>query len=124
MNRKTLGILERVLAFLAALILLQTLFYKFSGAEESKQIFTELGAEPYGRLGLGVLELIVGIMLIFKKTSKLGALGCMGLMVGAIGSHIFILGIDVNGDGGALFALAVTAFIASSASLVMQLRLK
>lgn len=102
---------------IAAVILLQTLFFKFTGAEESKYIFTQLGAEPWGRFGSGVVELIASILILIPKTTWVGALMGMGIMTGAILSHIFILGISVkNSDGtednGQLFIYALLVFIA------------
>lgn len=108
-------------------ILLQTLFFKFTGAEESVYIFTTLGrfvhvagVEPWGRIGSGVIELIAGLMLLVPATASLGAGLAMGVMAGAIASHILVLGIEVKGDGGLLFALAVTAFVGSVVVLVLR----
>jgi uncharacterized membrane protein YphA (DoxX/SURF4 family) len=104
---------------IAAIILLQTLFFKFTGAEESKYIFTKLGAEPWGRIGSGVVELIASVLILIPATTWIGALLGLGTMTGAILSHIFILGISVkNSDGtednGQLFIYAVIVFIACS----------
>lgn len=109
-----------VLRFVAAIILLQTLFFKFTGAEESKYIFTALGAEPWGRIGSGVVELVASILLIVPATQIIGAFLGMGVMVGAIFSHLFVLGIVVQDDGGLLFALACTTFISCGLILVLQ----
>jgi hypothetical protein len=109
-----------VLQLLVAGILLQTLFFKFTGAEESVYIFTTVGAEPWGRIGSGVLELIAALLLLVPSTAPLGALLTMGLMTGAILSHLTILGIEVKGDGGLLFALAVTAFLGSAVVLIIR----
>ena len=105
---------------IAAVILLQTLFFKFTGAPESVHIFETLGAEPWGRIGSGVVELIAGVALLIPAVSVYGALLGLGVMVGAIGSHLFVLGIEVQGDGGTLFALALTVFV--SCALVVFLR--
>lgn len=93
-----------------AIILLQTLFFKFTGAEESVYIFTKLGAEPYGRIGSGVIELIAAILVLIPRTTVFGALIGAGTMMGAILSHLFILGIEVKNDGGTLFILATVTF--------------
>ncbi len=98
---------------LAALILAQTLFFKFTGAEESVALFETLGAEPWGRIGSGVAEAIAIVLLLIPRTAALGGLLTAGLMVGAIGAHLTKLGIEWHGDGGLLFALAVTTFVAS-----------
>lgn len=94
-------------------ILGQTLFFKFTGAEESKAIFEALGAEPWGRFGTGIAELIAIALLLRSRTAVLGSVLAMGLMGGAIGSHLFKLGIEVQGDGGTLFVLAVVTFVAA-----------
>lgn len=91
----------------AAIILLQTLFFKFSGAEESVYIFTNVGMEPWGRIGVGVMELIASVMLLITPIAWMGGLIALGLMLGAIGIHLTLLGIEVQGDGGYLFILAV-----------------
>ncbi|MEH6680792.1 MAG: DoxX family protein [Sediminicola sp.] len=99
------------LRILPALILLQTLFYKFTAAPESVHIFSQLGAEPYGRWGLGLVELFTAISILIPKTSLYGAIIGSILMAGALGSHLLVLGISVQGDGGKLFVLAVTTFV-------------
>jgi uncharacterized membrane protein YphA (DoxX/SURF4 family) len=101
---------------ISALIMLQTLFYKFTGAQESVAIFTQLGMEPAGRIGSGVVELIASILLLIPSTSWLGSLLALGTMGGAIVSHLTILGI-VRDDGGYLFFLAVIVFTCSAISL-------
>ncbi len=94
----------------AAVILLQTLFFKFTGAPESRFIFTTLGIEPWGRIGTGLAELIAAGLLLYRPWSVFGGLMAAGLMAGAIFSHLVRLGIEVQGDGGLLFGLAVTVF--------------
>lgn len=98
---------------IAALILLQTLFFKFSGSEESVYIFTTVGMEPWGRIGVGVMELIASILLLITSVTWLGALISIGLMLGAIGMHLTLLGIEVQGDGGQLFIYAVVVLLCS-----------
>ena len=98
-------------------ILLQTLFFKFSGAEESIYIFSTLGIEPYGRIGTGIAELIVAVLILIPKTTWIGALGGIGIMAGAIASHLFVLGIEVKNDGGLLFSLAVITLLSCFALL-------
>jgi hypothetical protein len=119
-NLSKLQILGWVLQVAVAAILLQTLFFKFTGAEESVYIFSTLGAEPWGRIGSGLVELIAAVLLLVPVTAPFGALLTMGLMVGAIGSHLTVLGIEVRGDGGLLFGLAVTAFISSAIVLLIR----
>lgn len=100
-----------VLQLAAAGILGQTLFFKFTGAEESVYIFSTLGAEPWGRYASGLAELVAVALLLTPRTAALGALLAMGIMVGAIGSHLTKLGVVVKDDGGLLFALACTVFL-------------
>jgi len=109
-----------ILQLVAAGILLQTLFFKFTAAEESVYIFTTLGAEPWGRIGSGIVELIAAIMLLVPALTPFGAALAMAVMAGAIVSHLTVLGIEVKGDGGLLFALAITVFIASAVVLLMR----
>lgn len=106
-------ILIWILRITASVILLQTLFFKFSGAEESIYIFSTLGVEPYGRIGSAIAELIAAVLILIPKTTWLGALGAAGVMIGAILSHLFVLGIEVQNDGGLLFALAVITLLCS-----------
>jgi hypothetical protein len=107
---------------IAAAILAQTLFFKFTGAEESKYIFTVLGAEPWGRVATGCAELIAVLLLLAPRTVTLGALLSLGLMLGAIGSHLTKLGIVVKNDGGLLFGLALTVLVCSTAVLAIRRR--
>src|ERR1700744_3845167 len=98
------------LRILAAIILLQTLFFKFSAAEESVYIFTKLGMEPWGRIGSGVIELVASILLLLPRTTAVGAVLGLGVMSGAIFFHLTRLGIVVKDDHGQLFAYALLVF--------------
>jgi uncharacterized membrane protein YphA (DoxX/SURF4 family) len=100
-----------VLRLTVAIILLQTLFFKFTAAPESVYIFTKLGVEPYGRIGSGVIELIASLLVLNPRTTVFGAIISAGTMAGAILSHLFVLGIVVYNDGGLLFCLAIITFI-------------
>jgi hypothetical protein len=108
------------LQLIVAGILLQTLFFKFTGAAESVYIFSTLGAEPWGRIGSGVVELIAALLLLYPATITLGALLSLGVITGAIMSHLTVLGIDVQGDGGLLFFLALAVFVSSAAILFLR----
>jgi hypothetical protein len=119
MVKKT-NYMERVASLVAAIILLQTLYFKFSAAPESVYIFSQLGLEPIGRIGTGVLELIAGSLLIYRPTSMYGAILGFGIIMGAVFSHIFLLGIQVQGDGGKLFFLAVLVLAGCLVSLYAQ----
>jgi putative oxidoreductase len=110
-----MNVITWILRIVAAVILLQTLFFKFTGAPESIYIFTKVGAEPWGRIGSGVVELIAAVLLLIPRTSWLGAVIAMGVMTGAIISHLTLLGIEVQGDKGLLFFLALTVFVISAA---------
>jgi len=101
------------LRLLVAAILFQTLYFKFTAHPDSVHIFSRLGLEPVGRIGIGIMELIAGLLLLFSRGVWLGALIALGLMVGAIFFHLTQLGIEVNNDGGILFILAVLVFVGS-----------
>lgn len=96
-----------ILKLVAAIIMLQTLFFKFSASAESVYIFSALGMEPLGRIGTGIAELIASILILIPRTTLLGALMGVGIMLGAIVSHLFVLGIVVMNDGGQLFLYAI-----------------
>ena len=118
--KKSTKIIFRIAQFTAAIILLQTLYFKFSAAPESVYIFSTLGLEPYGRIGIGIAELIASLLLLYTPISWLGALLGMGLMAGAIFSHLTQLGISVQGDGGYLFFLAVVVLICCATVAFIQ----
>jgi uncharacterized membrane protein YphA (DoxX/SURF4 family) len=108
---------------MAAIIMLQTLYFKFSGSEESVYIFTTIGMEPWGRIGVGVFELIASILILIPTMVWLGSALAIGLMVGAMGLHVTILGIEVLGDGGQLFIYAVVVTLCSAYALWRQFKL-
>lgn len=96
-----------------ALILVQTLFFKFTGAPESVYIFTKVGQEPWGRYGSGAVELIASVLLFVPGLVPVGAVLALGVMSGAIFFHLTRLGVVVQDDGGLLFALAVIVWAGS-----------
>ena len=108
-----LAVFSWILRIVAAGIMLQTLYFKFSGADESVYIFSQIGIEPWGRIATGILELIASLLILYPKTTFIGACISAGIMLGAIASHIFILGISVKDDGGQLFIYALIVFVAS-----------
>jgi len=116
----SLRIVSWVLQLLVAGILFQTLFFKFTAAEESVYIFSKLGMEPWGRIGSGVAELIAVILLLYPRTAAFGAALSIAVMLGAIVSHLTKLGIVVKDDGGLLFTLALTAFFGSAIILFIR----
>lgn len=113
-------ILGWFLQIAAAGVLFQTLFFKFTGAEESIYIFTRLGMEPWGRIGSGIAELIACALLLIPRTVVYGAILSLGVISGAIVSHLTKLGIVVKGDGGLLFGLAVFVFVSSLLILAIR----
>src|SRR5436190_11678392 len=117
---KSQAIVSWALQLAAAGILLQTLFFKFTGSEESVYIFTTLGVEPWGRIATGILELVASVLLLVPVTAPIGAALALGVMAGAILSHLTFLGIEVKGDGGLLFGLAL--FVLLSSAVVLTLR--
>jgi len=102
-----------VLRIIAAVIMLQTLYFKFTGAEESVYIFSQLGMEPWGRIGTGILELIASLLILYPRTTFVGSVLAIGLMSGAIVAHLTKLGISVKNDGGQLFIYALIVLVSS-----------
>ncbi|MFH1499668.1 MAG: DoxX family membrane protein [Verrucomicrobiota bacterium] len=103
-----------IVRIVVALILLQTLFFKFTGAPESVYIFETVGQEPWGRYGSGVVELIAAILLLTPRFVAVGALLALGVISGAIFFHLTKLGIVVQDDGGLLFILALVVWAGSA----------
>ena len=119
---KTISLICRVVV---ALIFLQTLYFKFTAAEESRYIFTTLmGAEyeAFGRIGSGIVELIAAILIVVPWTVPIGAVLSLGVISGAVLSHLTQLGIVVKDDGGTLFGLAVLVFVLSLVILLIHRR--
>jgi putative oxidoreductase len=122
---KKLTTISWICRVVVAVILFQTLFFKFTGAEESKYIFSTVltpELEAYGRIGSGLVELVAVVLILLPRTVWFGALLALGTISGAIFSHLTLLGIEVKGDGGLLFALAVTVFVLSTLILVIHRR--
>lgn len=119
---KGLSITSWILQLVAAVILFQTLFFKFSGAKESIYIFSTVGMEPWGRIGSGVVELIASILLVIPATVTVGAIIALVTISGAIFFHLTKLGIALPAvnDQGELFALAVVVFVVSLAILFIR----
>lgn len=110
---KTSNILSWILRIGIAIIFLQTLFYKFTAHPDSVHIFSELGAEPYGRIGVGIMELITSLLILIPRTKIWGIVLSLGIISGAIFSHLLVIGTEVKGDSGGLFLLAIIVLIAS-----------
>ena len=111
---------ELVLRLIAAGILFQTLYFKFSTAPESVYIFTQLQVEPWGRWFAGLSELVAVILILVPGWQVFGALAAVGIMGGAILSHLFVLGIQVEGDGGLLFTLAVVVLLSATGIIILN----
>ena len=109
-----------ILRIAVSMILIQTLRFKFTAHPDSVYIFETVGLETFGRIGIGVLELIAGILLLVPKTVWMGALLSLGLMAGAIMIHLTQLGIEVKNDGGTLFYTALIIFIFSGIVLYFE----
>lgn len=119
---KALNVLDWILRITVAVILLQTLFFKFTGAKESVYIFTTLGVEPWGRIGSGVVELIASVLLLLPRTAVYGAILALGTISGALFAHLTRLGIQILAvdDHGELFALAIAVLICSLMVLFLR----
>ena len=113
-------VISWVLRLIAAFIMVQSLFFKFSGADESIYIFSTLGMEPWGRIGTGVIELVAAILLLIPRSTWLGAALGAGTMFGAIFFHLTSLGIEVHGDGGQLFLYAVVTAVSCLILLLFE----
>lgn len=122
---KSLSIVSWIFRILVALIFIQTLFFKFTGAPESKYIFTTLMGEEMeavGRIGSGLVELVASVLLLIPRTGAYGALLALATISGAIFSHLTVLGVTVNDDGGTLFGMAIGVFVLSLAILFIHRR--
>jgi uncharacterized membrane protein YphA (DoxX/SURF4 family) len=109
-----------ILRGIAAFIMVQTLFFKFTGAEESIYIFSTLGMEPWGRIGTGIVELVASVLLLVPRTTWIGAVLGIGTMSGAMFFHLTILGIEVQGDGGQLFIYAIITLLSCAGLLLLE----
>ena len=109
--------LPLALRIIVAIILIQTLRFKFTAHPDSVYIFSKVGMEPYGRIITGVVELIAGVLILIPKTAWIGASLALGVIGGALLMHLTKLGIEVNNDGGVLFITAVITFLLSGVVL-------
>lgn len=116
----TTRIIDWISRIAIAVILLQTLYFKFTGHPESVALFTKLGVEPWGRIGTGVIELVTGILILIPATAFIGAALSLGVMAGAIASHLLVIGIESDNDGGQLFMLAIIVFTLSVIVLFLR----
>jgi len=114
----TRNIFTWLLRIVAAIIMLQTLYFKFTAHPESVKLFTTLGMEPWGRIGTGVGELIASILILIPRTSLIGAIMGLGLMSGAIFFHLTKLGIYFGGDA-VLFSYAAICFLCCAGLIII-----
>src|ERR1041384_8265346 len=114
-NSRAFIITSWALRLIVAVILLQTLFFKFSAARESVYIFTTLGMEPWGRIGSGIFELVASILLVVPSTVTVGAAMALAATGSAILFHLTRLGVALTavGDHGELFALAIVVTVSA-----------
>jgi uncharacterized membrane protein YphA (DoxX/SURF4 family) len=120
MKTTTQQIISWILRLLAAILMLQTLFFKFTAAPESVYIFSTLKMEPWGRLLTGIAELVASMLILYPSTIAFGALLGLGIMSGAMLSHLLVLGIEIQGDGGQLFLYAVLVWISCLMLLLLH----
>src|SRR5450432_1902192 len=127
-------ILSWICRITAAIILLQTLFFKFTAAPESVYIFTRLGTfvhayvpfasistvEISARIGSGIMELVAAVFLLTPRFVWAGAILAIAATGGAIASHLTFLGIEVQDDKGLLFFLAATVLVTSAIALFLH----
>ena len=109
------------LRIIAALIMLQTLYFKFTAHPQSVHLFTILGMEPWGRISIGCLELVASILILVPRTTAFGALLGLGLMAGAIFFHLTKIGIKFDGDYG-LFTYAAIVFVSCAILVIYYLK--
>jgi putative oxidoreductase len=116
----TKNIISWILRITVAIILLQTLYFKFTAHPDSVHIFSALGVEPWGRIGLGIVELITGLLIFHPKTKIFAMTTSLGIILGAVFSHLLVLGINVADDGGELFGLAIIVLVCSTTYLILN----
>lgn len=115
--KKTISTLLRITI---AIILLQTLYFKFTAHPDSVHIFSELGVEPWGRIALGIIELITAALILIPRSQIIGIFLSLGIILGAIFSHILVIGFNVSNDGGGLFTLAIIVFISAMIYIIIN----
>ncbi len=124
-------IVSWILQLVVAFLLGQTLFFKLTGAPETIALFEIVGAEPMGRYATAIAELVCVVLLLIPKTSVIGAIGSLGVISGAIMSHITKLGISIDPvelgkpeiaplEGPTLFVMAVVVFVSSAIVIVIR----
>ena len=117
---KTKKTISGLLRITIAIILLQTLYFKFTAHPDSVHIFSELGVEPWGRIALGIIELITAALILIPRSQIIGIFLSLGIILGAIFSHVLVIGFNVSNDGGGLFTLAIIVFLSAMTYIVMN----
>lgn len=117
---KIKNIISWIIRLTVAIILLQTLYFKFTAHPDSVHIFSALGVEPWGRISLGIVEFITAIFILIPKTKIIGIINSLGIILGAVFSHLLVLGVNVGNNGAGLFTLAIIVLIASTLFLVIH----
>jgi uncharacterized membrane protein YphA (DoxX/SURF4 family) len=119
MNKR--NVVVWILRLVPAIILLQTLYFKFTAHPQSVKLFTTIGMEPYGRIGTGVLEGIAAILILIPRFTGFGALLGLMMMTGALYFHLTKLGIDFDGDA-VLFIYALITFACCAGLILLNKR--
>lgn len=109
-----------VCSLVAAGIMIETLFFKFTAAPESVYIFSKMGTEPWWRWGQGIWELLASIGLLWPRLRWAGGILTTGAMAAAILSHFTWLGLVIQGDHGLLFGMACVTFICGFTVMMMH----
>src|SRR6201990_826773 len=85
--------------FVSTNLLYAAIFLKFAGVSDSVNLFTQMSQAVHGlvsqqafRLGSGVFETVVSVLLLIPKTARLGVRLTVVWMTAVILSHIFVLG--------------------------------
>lgn len=105
---------------IAAGIMIETLFFKFTAAPESVYIFRRMGTEPWWRWGQGIWELLASVCLLVIPLRWAGGILTTGAMLAAILSHMTWLGYSIQGDHGLLFCMAVVTFICGLTVMILH----
>jgi putative oxidoreductase len=100
-----------VCRIIAASIMIETLFFKFTGAPESVYIFSKMNMEAWWRYGQGIWELLASLLLLAPRLGWAGGILTLGAIGAAIVSHLTVLGIEIQGDRGLLFGMALVTFV-------------
>lgn len=115
---KTLSfIVQWTLRLFISFYLIQYSYVKLSGQQSAIELFTTLEMEPWGRITIGILELITVLLILYPRTTVLGGLLGMVSMAAVIYYHLTQLGIAIRGDS-FLFIIACAIFAASLALVI------